>query len=77
MELTSIIITLAALFSVASADNVRYNTFYDNSQISLNNVACSDGRNGLIILCFGPQSPSLSWTVTPSHSPVLERLGLC
>ncbi|KAH8991579.1 Cerato-platanin [Lactarius akahatsu] len=49
---TTGIITLAALFSVASADNVRYNTFYDNSQTSLNNVACSDGRNGLITKGF-------------------------
>ncbi|KAH8987209.1 Cerato-platanin [Lactarius akahatsu] len=52
MKLTSTIISLAALFSVASADNVRYNTFYDNPQMSLNNVACSNGPNGLITKGF-------------------------
>ncbi|KAN0137863.1 protein SnodProt1 [Lactarius tabidus] len=48
MKFTSIIISLAALFSVASADVVRYNTFYDNPGTSLNNVACSNGKNGLV-----------------------------
>ncbi|KAI9437786.1 Cerato-platanin [Lactarius psammicola] len=48
MKLTSAIVSLAALFSVASADNVRYNTFYDNPDLSLNNVACSNGENGLV-----------------------------
>ncbi len=49
MKFTStIIISLAALFSVASADNVRYNTYYDNAHTSLNNVACSNGDNGLV-----------------------------
>jgi hypothetical protein len=54
MKFTSTIISLAALFSVASADIevVRYNTFYDNSQTSLNNVACSNGRNGLVTKGF-------------------------
>ena len=54
MKLTSTIISLAALFSVASADTevVRFNTFYDNSQTSLNNVACSNGRNGLVTKGF-------------------------
>ncbi|KAI9437789.1 Cerato-platanin [Lactarius psammicola] len=48
MKLTSAILSLAALFSVASADNVRYNRFYDNPDMSLNNVACSNGANGLV-----------------------------
>jgi len=39
-------------FSVASADKVRYNTYYDNPQTSLNNVACSNGANGLITKGF-------------------------
>jgi len=48
MKLTSTLISLAALFSVASADTVRYNTFYDNASTSMNNVACSNGDNGLV-----------------------------
>ncbi|KAF8264256.1 Cerato-platanin [Lactarius quietus] len=50
MKFTPTIITLAALFSVAHADTqpVRDNSFYDNGQQSLNNVACSNGANGLI-----------------------------
>ena len=48
MKFTSTIISLAALFSVASADVVRYNTFYDNPGTSLNDVACSNGNNGLV-----------------------------
>ncbi|KAI9452945.1 Cerato-platanin [Lactarius psammicola] len=35
MKLISTIIPLVALFSVASAVNVRYDTAYDNSQASL------------------------------------------
>ncbi len=52
MKFTSTLVSLAALFSVASADVVRFNTFYDNPQTSLNNVACSDGVNGLITKGF-------------------------
>ena len=52
MKFTSTIISLAALFSVASADVVRFNTFYDNPSTSLNNVACSDGPNGLVTKGF-------------------------
>ncbi len=48
MKLTSTLISLAALFSIASADTVRYNTFYDNASTSMNNVACSNGDNGLV-----------------------------
>ncbi|KAN0137831.1 Cerato-platanin [Lactarius tabidus] len=47
MKFTSII-SLAALFSVASADVVRYNTFYDDPTTSMNDVACSNGDNGLV-----------------------------
>ena len=52
--ITSTILSLAALFSVASAGptpstyTVRYNTFYDSALTSLNDVACSNGDNGLV-----------------------------
>ena len=52
MKLTSTIISLVALFSVASAVDVRYDTAYDNSQTSLSTVACSDGANGLLTKKF-------------------------
>ena len=54
MKFTSTIIALAALFSVVAADTqpVRYNTFYDNPSTSMNNVACSDGQNGLVTKGF-------------------------
>ncbi|KAI9452944.1 Cerato-platanin-domain-containing protein [Lactarius psammicola] len=52
MKLISTIISLVAPFSVASVDNVRFNTFYDNPQTSLNNIACSNGRNGTITKRF-------------------------
>jgi hypothetical protein len=56
MKFTSTLITLAALFSVTVASPtaptdsqpVRFNSFYDNGQQSLNNVACSNGDNGLV-----------------------------
>ena len=48
MKLISTITSLVALFSVASAVDVRYDTTYDNSQGSLSTVACSDGANGLL-----------------------------
>jgi hypothetical protein len=50
MKLTSTIISLAALVSVAYADTepVRPNSFYDNPQTSMNKVACSNGANGLV-----------------------------
>jgi hypothetical protein len=47
-----LIISLVALFSVASAIDVRYDTAYDNSQSSLDTVACSDGANGLLTKDF-------------------------
>jgi hypothetical protein len=56
MKFTSTLITLAALFSVSVAhptaptdsQPVRFNSFYDNGAQSLNNVACSNGDNGLV-----------------------------
>jgi hypothetical protein len=50
MKFTSTIIILAALFSVACADiqPVRPNSFYDNGGTSMNDVACSNGVNGLV-----------------------------
>ena len=60
MKFASTIITLAALFSVAIAgptssptvEPVRTNSMYDNGADSLNNVACSNGPNGLITRGF-------------------------
>ncbi|KAF8259561.1 Cerato-platanin [Lactarius quietus] len=55
MKFTSTIIALAALFSVAAAattEPLRDNSFYDNGQQSLNNVACSNGANGLVTKGF-------------------------
>ena len=50
MKLTSTFMSLAALFSVAYADiqPVRPNSFYDNPDTSMNEVACSNGANGLV-----------------------------
>ena len=50
MKLTSTLISLAALFSVACADTqpVRPNPFYDDPNTSMNDVACSNGANGLV-----------------------------
>jgi hypothetical protein len=58
MKLTSNFISLAAklaaIFSVAPAviEPVRFNDFYDNNSTSLNNVACSNGANGLVTKGF-------------------------
>ncbi|KAF8264259.1 Cerato-platanin-domain-containing protein [Lactarius quietus] len=61
MKFTSAIITLSALFSVAAAatarggattEPLRDNSFYDNGSQSLNNVACSNGANGLVTKGF-------------------------
>jgi hypothetical protein len=52
MKFTATILSLATLVSVASADTVRYNSFYDNPSTSLNDVACSNGFNGLVTLGF-------------------------
>ena len=48
MKFTSTIVSLAALFSVASAVHVRYDEDYDNPIISLDAGACSNGANGLL-----------------------------
>ncbi|KAH9026150.1 Cerato-platanin [Lactarius hengduanensis] len=52
MKFTSTIVSFAALFSVALAVDVRYDTAYDNAQASLTTVACSDGTNGLLTKNF-------------------------
>jgi len=54
MKFTSTVIALAALFSVVAADTQpgRYNSFYDNPATSMNNVACSNGPNGLVTKGF-------------------------
>ncbi|KAN0137838.1 protein SnodProt1 [Lactarius tabidus] len=61
MKFTSTIISLAALFSVSSADIVRYNTIYDDPGTSLNNVACSNGKNGLITKGYSTFGSLLSY----------------
>ena len=50
MKLTSTIFSLATLFSVAYAatEPIRPNSFYDDPNTSMNNVACSNGANGLV-----------------------------
>ena len=48
MKFTSIIVSLTALFSVASAVDVRYDEDYDNPKISLDAGVCSNGANGLL-----------------------------
>jgi hypothetical protein len=50
MKFTSTIISLAALFSVACAvtEPIRPNPFYDKANTSMNDVACSNGVNGLV-----------------------------
>ncbi|KAH9057037.1 Cerato-platanin [Lactarius deliciosus] len=52
MKLSSTVIYLVTFFSVVSADNVRYDTVYDNSKGSLSTVTCSDGANGLLTKGF-------------------------
>ena len=42
MKFASTLLSLAALFSVVSADTVRYNKIYDDSSNSLDGVACSN-----------------------------------
>jgi hypothetical protein len=48
MKLIPFTILLTAVFTPASSVLVTYDTVYDESEISLNVVACSDGKNGLI-----------------------------
>jgi hypothetical protein len=48
MKLISFIIPLSAILPAARSVLVQYDTVYDNSAASLNTVACSDGKNGMI-----------------------------
>lgn len=48
MKLTSTVISLVSLFSIALADQVKYDISYGNGESKLTNVACSDGANGLL-----------------------------
>lgn len=48
MKLISFIIPLSALLPAVHSILVQYDTVYDNSAASLNTVACSDGKNGMI-----------------------------
>ena len=52
MKLTSAIVSLMTLFSVALAVDVRYDTAYGNANGLLSTVACSDGANGLLTKGF-------------------------
>jgi Cerato-platanin len=48
MKLISFIIPLLAFLPAARSALVQYDTVYDNRATSLNTVACSDGKNGMI-----------------------------
>ena len=48
MQFTSLILTLAAICTSATAVTVSYDNTYDQSSGSLTTVACSDGPSGLI-----------------------------
>jgi hypothetical protein len=48
MRLISFIIPLLAVLPAARSVLVQYDTVYDNPTTSLNTVACSDGKNGMI-----------------------------
>jgi Cerato-platanin len=48
MKLLSFIIPLTAILPAAYSVTVRYDAQYDNADISLTAVACSDGENGLL-----------------------------
>jgi hypothetical protein len=48
MKLLPFIISLAAILPAAYSDTVKYDTQYDNPNISLTAVACSDGEYGLL-----------------------------
>jgi hypothetical protein len=80
MKFTSTIISLAALFSVASAETVRHNPIFDNAWSSLNTVACSNGAHGLVdkFPTFGslPSFPNIGsgFAVGNWHSP---KCGSC
>jgi hypothetical protein len=44
----NLMMSLIALFATTTTEPVRSNPFYDNGGTSMNNVACSNGANGLI-----------------------------
>jgi hypothetical protein len=48
MKLISFLIPLSAVLPAARSVLVHYDAVYDNPSASLNTVACSDGKNGLI-----------------------------
>lgn len=48
MKLLSFIISLAAILPAAYSDAVTYDPEYDNGDVSLDAVACSDGKFGLL-----------------------------
>lgn len=48
MKLLPFIISLAAILPAAYSDTVTYDTEYDNPDISLTAVACSNGKNGML-----------------------------
>lgn len=48
MKLIPFIISLSAVLPAALSALVQYDTVYDNPSASLNTVACSDGKNGMI-----------------------------
>jgi hypothetical protein len=48
MKLISFIIPLLAILPAARSVLVQYDTVYDNPATSLNTVACSDGKNGMV-----------------------------
>ena len=48
MKFISFITPLLAFIPAAHSVLVQYDTVYDNPATSLNTVACSDGKNGLI-----------------------------
>lgn len=48
MKLISSIIPLLVVLPAARSVLVQYDAVYDNSAASLNTVACSDGKNGMI-----------------------------
>jgi hypothetical protein len=68
MKFASTILSLAALFSVAlaSAEDVQYNTIYDDPSYSLNGVACSNGPHGLVTAGFNTIGDLLALPGSPS-----------
>lgn len=48
MKLISFIVPLLAALPAARSVLVQYDTVFDNPEASLNTVACSDGKNGMV-----------------------------